>query len=308
MSVLGDIRKILFGAKAVASSAVNKTVETGREVGEDLVEKSNEIIGKASDAAGELYDKASDKAAELYHAAKDRVEDITDSIWETASKRTAAQEPIQTPPPPKDADEFVASTVFETPTDDSLHMKEDPLSPKPEAEQDIFTKTSEKVIDTASEVGNKFREKSAEFTEKLKDAAQDVGAKLAEKGSEAIDKAKEVGGQLKEKFDNLVEKASQEAEKDRLQQEAIKAAAAKQEAEWQKRAADKNDESTLGNMGSFFEKASRFADGDYHNTGNKKPLEDDPNVLELRPDPNYKKDKKDNADDLIDDAIIDEKG
>lgn len=310
MSVLGDFRKLLFGAKAVASSAANRAVEAGKEAGEGLVEKSSELIDKASEKAGELYEKASDKASELYTAAKDKVEDITDSIWDAASKRSAAQEPVQTPPLPKNADEFVASTILETPTDDSLELKEDPLSPKPvtEPEKNLFTETTEKVMDTASEMGNKLREKSAELGEKIKDVAQDVGAKLAEKGSEAIDKAKEVGGQLKEKFDSLVEKASQEAEKDKLEQEAIKAAAAQQEAEWQKRAADKTDESTLGNMGSFFEKASRFADGDYHNTGATKKTEDDPNVLELRPDPNFKKEKKGDAADSIDDAIIDDKG
>jgi len=58
-------------------------------------------------------------------------------------------------------------------------------------------------------------------------------------------------------------------------------------------------------MGSFFDKAQRYADGDYHDTGAKKPPVDDPNVLELKPDPNFKKEKKDSADDLIDDAIID---
>lgn len=302
MSVLGDIRKLLFGAKAVASSAANRAVETGKEVGENLVEKSNEFIEKAADSAGELYDKASDKATELYHAAKDKVDDITESIWETAGKQTKAEAPIQTPPPPKDADEFVASTVLENQPSETTGTTEVPIEPA--AEKDFFTMASEQLKETADEVSTKFQEKSAEFQEKLKDVAQDVGAKLAEKGSEALDKAKEVGGQLKEKFNNLVDKATQEAEKDRLEQEAIKAAAAQQEAEWQKRAADKNAESTLGGMDSFFEKASRFADGDYHNTGSKKPMEDDPNVLELKPDPNFKKEKK-AEDDQIDDAIID---
>lgn len=312
MSVLGDFRKLLFGAKAVAASAANKAVEAGKEAGEELVEKSNEFIEKASEKAGELYEKASGKADELYQAAKEKVDDITESIWKTAETNSETQAPVQTSPPPKDAGEFVASTILETPidetpADDSLEMKEDLAAPTPTPEKDFLTKTGERVLETASEVGSKFAEKSAELGEKVKEVAQTVGTKLAEKGSEAIDKAKEIGGQLKDKFDSLVEKAGQEAEKDRLEQEAIKAAAAQQEAEWQKRAADKNAESTLGGMDSFFEKASRFADGDYHNTGSKKPLEDDPNVLELRPDPDYKKEKKDNADDLIDDAIIDDK-
>lgn len=305
MSVLGDFKKLLFGAKAVASSAANKAVEAGKEAGEELIEKSNDFIEKAADKAGELYEKASGKADELYQAAKEKVDDITESIWKTAE--TNREEQPSTPPPPKDAETFVASTILETPTNDSFEMNEDPAAPtvEPAAEKDFLTKTGEKVMETASEVGNKFAEKSAELSEKVKEVAQNVGATIAEKGSEAIDKAKEIGGQLKDKFDSLVEKASQEAEKDRLEQEAIKAAAAQQEAEWQKRAADKDAGSTLGGMDSFFEKAKRFAEGDYHNTGAQSSVEDDPNVLELKPYPNFKKEKKDNAGDSIDDAIID---
>jgi len=305
MSVLGDLRKLLFGAKAVASSAANKAVEAGKEAGETIVEKSGEFLERAANTAGDLYVKATDKADDLYQAAKEKVEDITDSIWDTAAKNQRAEEPVQTPPPPKNADEFVASTVLENPVGDSLHMKEDPYNPQPEAESEPngFTKTGEKILDTAAEAGSKLREKTAELGGKLKDAAEDMGAKLAEKGSEAIDRARELGGQLKEKLDDLVDKASQEAEKDRQEQEAIKAAAAAQEAEWQKRAADKGAESTLGGMDSFFEKAKRYAEGDYHNTGATPTPADDPEVLELKPDPNFKKDKKE--DDLIDDAIID---
>jgi hypothetical protein len=313
MSVLGDFKKLLFGAKAVASSAANKAVETGKEVGEDLVDKSSDFIEKAADTAGELYDKASDKAAELYHAAKDKVDDITESIWETAGKQSKAQEPAQTPPLPNDVDEFVASTILENKSEEPAEI---PTEPEFKAEKDFFTTTSEKVKETAEEVSSKLQEKSAEFKEKLKDVAEDVGAKLAEKGSEAIDRAREVGGQLKGKFNSLVEKAQEEAEKDRLEKEAIKAAALQQEAEFKAKAADKSAGSTLGGMDSFFEKASRFADGDYHNTGGKKPTEDDPNVLELKPDPNFKKEKKEgkvpgmddldgDGDELIDDAIID---
>lgn len=308
--MLNDLKKLLFGAKAVATSAVNKTVETGKEVGEDLVEKSSEFIEKAADTAGELYDKASDRATELYHAAKDKVDDLTDSIWETAGKRSQAEETPKTPPVPQDADEFVASTVLED------KVVETPIAPEFKAEKDFFAEASEKVKDTAAEVSSKFQEKSAELKEKIKDVAEDVGAKLAEKGSEAIDKAREVGGQLKGKLDELVEKAQHEAEKDRVEKEAIKAAVTQQEAEFKAKAADKTAGSTLGGMDSFFEKANRYAEGDYHNTGAKTPTEDDSNILELKPDPNYKKEQKEgklpgmddldgDGDELIDDAIID---
>lgn len=313
--MLNDLKKMLFGAKAVASSAANKAVETGKEVGEDLVEKSNEFIEKAADKAGELYDKASDKASELYQAAKEKVDDITESIWETAGNKNKTEEPIKTTPPPAtDADAFVASTIFENQPTDESEKTDEPIESA--AEKDFFTTASENVKDTAEEVSSKFQEKSAEFKEKLKEVTEDLGAKLAEKGSEAIDKAKEIGANLKGKFDSLVEKAQQEAEKDKLEQEAIKAAAMQQEAEFKAKAADKTAGSTLGGFGDFFEKAQRFAEGDYHNTGTKKPVEDDPNVLELKPDPNFKKEKKEgkvpgmddldgDGDELIDDAIID---
>ncbi|MBK7870953.1 MAG: YtxH domain-containing protein [Saprospiraceae bacterium] len=86
MSILSDFRKLLFAKKAVAKSAVNKAVETGKEVGEEFVEKSGEFIEKASDRAGELYDQASEKASELYEKAKNKVDDFTDKFWNAAEK------------------------------------------------------------------------------------------------------------------------------------------------------------------------------------------------------------------------------
>lgn len=313
--MLNDFKKLLFGAKSVAKSATNKAVEAGKEVGEDLVEKSNEFIEKAADTAGEFYEKAAEKAGELYHAAKGKVEDITESIWETASKNMPASEST----PPKTAgttDDFVAS---------SIHAQTKAETPKDPLEgEDIFDAIQHEDSPTERQTTqtpptgtrSELEEKAAELKSKLKEVAEDVGAKLAEKGSELVDRAREASGQLKEKFDSLVDKAQQEAEKDRLEKEAIQREAERQRAEWQKRAANKSEESTLGNMGSFFEKAQRFAEGDYHNTGGQKPVEDDPNVLELKPDPNFKKDKKEgkvpgmddldgDGNELIDDAIID---
>ncbi len=306
--MLNDFKKLLFGAKSVAKSAANKAVETGKEVGEDLIEKSGEFIEKAAETAGDIYEKASEKASDLYLAAKDKVEDITESIWETASKDKPASEAAP-PKTPGTADDFVASSIQ---TETNTTAPKDPLEG-----EDIFDAIqNEQTTSTPIETRSELEEKTAELKSKLKAAAEDVGAKLAEKGSELVDRAREASGQFKEKFDDLLEKAQQEAEKDRLEKEAIQREAERERAEWQKRAADKSAESTLGGMGSFFEKAQRYAEGDYHNTGGQKPVEDDPNVLELKPDPNYKKEKKEgkvpgmddldgDGDELIDDAIID---
>lgn len=311
--MLNDFRKLLFGAKSVAKSAANKAVDAGKEAGEELVDKSGEFIEKAAETAGELYEKASDKANELYLAAKDKVDDITESIWETAGKQKPTTQPSSNVTPDS-ADDFIASSVSNeadtTPKKDPLLDRDEPFPEKEPLYQEETVQPDE--VEEPSE----FQKKTAELKSKLKEAAEDVGAKLAEKGSEAIDRARETGSKLKEKFDSLVDKAQEEAEKDRLEKEAIQREAERQRAEWQKRAADKSSESTLGGMGSFFEKAQRFAEGDYHNTGGKNPTDDDPNVLELKPDPNYKKDKKEgkvpgmddldgDGNELIDDAIID---
>ena len=69
---------------------------------------------------------------------------------------------------------------------------------------------------------------------------------------------------------------------------------------------DDSKESTLKGMDSFFDKASRFADGDYRNEGDVRiTRKDQPGQLKGGKTHGFE-DTDGDGDDVIDDAIIDE--
>ncbi len=48
MGILSDLKRVVFGAKAVAKSAAEKTVEASQEAGEAFIEKSGDLIEKVA--------------------------------------------------------------------------------------------------------------------------------------------------------------------------------------------------------------------------------------------------------------------
>lgn len=320
--MLNDLKKLLFGAKSVAKSAANKAKETGKEVGEDLIEKSGDFIEKASDKAGEYYDKASDKARDLYDKAKDEVDDFTDKFWKDTAEEAKAEDKKQPESNFTEASTSYGDSIFDELEDQT--GKKQPRSEMPEEEDkpdDFVSKTGERVLKTAEELGEKLREESSKAGEKFKEIAEDVGEKVLKTGGEAFDRAKEAGSKLwdkaSEKAKDLYDKAQTEAEKDALEEKIKEAEALRQRAEDQTKAADKSEGSTLGGFDSFFDKAKRFAEGDYHGTGSKKSETSD-DKLELTNLPDDQKPKKKSGtvpgfedldgdgDEIIDDAIIDD--
>ena len=48
MGFFNEMKKALFGAKSVAKSAAGKAVDAGKEAGEELRDKSEELFDKAN--------------------------------------------------------------------------------------------------------------------------------------------------------------------------------------------------------------------------------------------------------------------
>ena len=197
--------------------------------------------------------------------------------------------------------------------------EEETISEEPdEPADDFFSKTGERVMKSAEEVGDKLLDEGEKFSqkakeaagkagEKFKDVSEDVGEKLFEHGGKALDRAREEGSKMWKKASDWLEKTQEEADKEAAQEEKIRQEAEKREAEYKSKAADKDADSTLGGMDSFFEKAKRYAEGDYHGTGKS----------EISRDPEHKPKKKEgqipgfedrdgDGDELIDDAILDD--
>jgi hypothetical protein len=296
MSMLNDLKKVLFGAKSVARSAADKAVESGKEIGEELIEKSAEFIEKAADKTGEWYDKA-----------KTKTDEITEKIWDEINELSNKSATSDTQPPLSQQDD----SAFQS------GISDEPETTR-QATDDIFSQTGEQVRQTASDamdaaekIGGKVLEKSAELGDKLKGVAEDLGSKLFEKGGEAFDRAKEAGARLWEKTNDMIEKAQEAAEKDALEEMTKETEALQRQAEAKARAADKSADSTLGGFDSFFDKAERFAGGDYHDKSNS-------NQPELGRDPDFQAETRQSAvpgfedldgdgNEIIDDAILDDK-
>ncbi len=143
-------------------------------------------------------------------------------------------------------------------------------------------------------------------------AAKEQAGKL---GDEILDRAAKAGASLKGKTDAFIDHANREAEKMKLEDSIREAKAAAEQAEARARAFDgkegerKAGNSTLSGTDSFFDRADRFASGDYHNEGGKE--------VRVQDDPDYQPKKKSDliagfldtdgdGDSLIDDAIIEE--
>jgi ElaB/YqjD/DUF883 family membrane-anchored ribosome-binding protein len=190
---------------------------------------------------------------------------------------------------------------------------------------DFASKVGEKVMDAggealdkagdfASKVGEKVMDAGEKFTDKFGEVSEKVGEKLFEKGGEALDHAKDlaagIGSKIMAAKDDIMAKAQAEAEKSGETTGSLIDKAKELNQKLEDKISGNNTKfadkpldtggSEFAKHDSFWEKAERFAKGDYQMKGEEK--------LELRQlkdgDKPQNKDKK--TDDLIDDAIVEE--
>jgi hypothetical protein len=330
MGFMNDLKKILFGAKSAAGSAMEK----GKEAGEELVEKSGEFIDKTVDKVQEVGGKAMDKA-----------KDLTSDIWEEVERTVHGSEKKAPPAPEKSTEpEPVAEEIhFDTLEDDLAPDDAGGAAKEPGAIKAAADKIGQKIDElshrlaenesvqkageVAEDVGRKVLDTSEKVGKKVMEVSEDVGKELFEKGAQAKEVAEELGQELLEKakhfgksvFDKaneLVEKAQKEAEKESMDDLVSKMKQMNEDLESKikdKPAADIK-ESLLGKHDSFFDRASRYAEGNYQMEDKEGKTGD----MEIGKDPEYKgkpqnegtvpgfEDLDGDGDELIDDAIIDE--
>jgi len=324
--MLNDLKKLLFGAKSVAKSATNKAVEAGKEAGQEIMDKS-----------GDLLERASGKVEQIGAVVMDKAEDIGEKIWseteEFVAKARQYAESVTGGKPQEEATaEEQPAPMAETPPVNT--PPETPATPNV-AEQigekigetavnvgqkveGIAEQVGSKVLDTAENLGTKALEVSAQIGDKLKGVSENIGEAVIEKSGELYEKAKNFGENLLGKADELVEKAQRAAEAEaNLDDTTAKAQqlndllSSKVEESKPKGGPIDTKEGLLGKHDSFFDRAQRFADGDYHNEGGRNTR------LFTNPDDAQAKNKKggkaagfDDLDgdgnELIDDAIVED--
>ena len=315
MGLLGDFKRLLFGASSVAKSAADKGVEAGkqtaRQAGETLSNNADELFNEAKATAGDLSQKAAAGAGEAWAKTKDFVEDLGDKV----NEHPLGQQAMQTA-------ENVGKQVKE--------------AAKPMVD---------KAADLSEQVGKVVLEEGGKAAEKLGDVAENVGGAAMAAGGTLAGRLKNVANDLgakgKNVFDDAQRAASEEAAKakagtddvfDDIARQANSATAdmgdamddltAKANAMGNDAAAraDKLGTSELADKDDFFTKANRYAEGDYDmdgKIGGRPTHPPAPGTITIGENPDYVKpestgtiagfeDLDGDGDELIDDAILDD--
>jgi len=323
MGFLSEIKKVLFGAKAVTKSATGKAKDYGSEkagdflesaddmldsakdmtgdVGSSMMEKGGDFLGKAKDVAGDLTSSVSEKAGDFLSGAKDTAGKISDQLAENPAVQKAGN-----------VAENVGGKILET-----------------------GSNLAEKAGEIAENVGGKIIETGTPYVEKAGGVAENVGGVILDKGSDAISKAKDLGNSMMEKTNDLMEKANAEAAKESLDGQIDEAKSWSEKLEDHVKGDDVMnqkdpkigyedlDKSLLDDKDDFWSKAEKYADGDYSGSGKsntetpandifanteerQKQIEEAPEKEPFKGDIKGYTDNDGDGDPMIDDAIIDE--
>lgn len=333
MSIVNDLKKLFFGAKAVTKSAAEKTAEAGKEAGAELAEKTSEFLDtakqkaatageKIKDTASDFFDKAVDTAEDAGKSMKESAEDIFEQAREYIERKSqpageaqhigrdnaafsasSPQDEYTLPPdPPPGKVEQLGKTVLDTAEKVGAKVVEE------------GGEALEKVMDAAEKVGAKVLHASEGAGEKIMHAAEDIGGKILEKGGETLERAKSLGKQALDKAADLMEKAQEEAAKESMDETIRKAEDLGREAAskasgtgFSEKPVDTKD-SLFEKHESFFERAARFAEGDYRSKPNEPVISEDPNYQPHKQEGTVSGfiDMDGDGNEIIDDAIIDE--
>lgn len=343
MGILNDMKKLLFGAKSVAKSATNKVVESGKEAGSELRDKSEKLMKNAVDKAGDLGEDIKERAEDFFDIAKDKAEDAlekaagvggqirhkaeeytqkavdgAEALFEKATgESTPAEDELvpEQPPKPKVEPETLDFSSMETAAEPlDLIPDEVEEAPKTPKAPSSIEQLGDRVLDAGAKAGNKLLDKSGDLFDKLSEAGGKIGEQVAEKGGGLWEQAKSKTNELVEKAQEAAaqEKAEKESSMDSMLDKA-REMGEKIEARAKEKGRDFMDsledakKSTLEGTDSFFEKAKRFADGDYGNEGDIKITKSDaPKQIGKTGKTHGFEDLDGDGNDVIDDAIIEE--
>ncbi|PHI18458.1 hypothetical protein CEQ90_17745 [Lewinellaceae bacterium SD302] len=350
MSLFGDLKKIFFGAKSVAKHQAEQAGDAAKEkfneLSEDLGEKSEQLsaaakekLSEASAQAKDVFEDLSatgsalasegkkaldglgdkvfketeglvDKGAELRDRGTDWINERLGSLNTSGDNSTAEMEGSLTPDPetrsPKAGD-----------IDYEAGLVDDPGMSAMPKEPSAARQAMDGALDTAAQVGDSAKELTGDLLDKAAQAGLTAKEAAEKYTGKILDRAAEVGAGVKETTAEFIEKANNEAEAMKLE-EARKAAENSAALEEARNRAFNDEEhirntkdSLLDGTDSFFDRAEKFADGDYHREGSVRVVDNDsPTKVELtkkgKVDLTGFTDNDGDGDPLIDDAQLEE--
>jgi hypothetical protein len=285
MSSLDDLRKAFFGAKAVGQSAAEKLSEKSKEMLDEAADSLDALSENVSDMAATARDKAADWSFQAEEWLRRQAELSDKPAADTGSQPSAGAAAGFTGQPaagsssqPATAAAPKAPIDFEETADGAT------------AGRSTLAQSSNELLDKVAASGVKALESAQELGAKAMEASEKIGQKI-------FDKSLELGEMWGAKADEWIEKAEREAAEEAAKREQL----ARERAD---NAVRDSKSSLLDDKGGFFDKADRFARGDYHD-------------VSISKDPNYRRpadksgkvagldDHDGDGDSLIDDAVID---
>ena len=287
MSFFGEIKKLLFGVKAVGKSQGEKAIDYGKEAGGEILDKTGDIFGKAKDTATDFgssaFDQIKDSATDYGSTMLDKSEDLLgkakdiggDMLGKAGDALSGAKD--------------VAGNAY-----DSLAESEFVQSAGSTAENiggKILDKRSDlanKAGSVAEDVGGKLMDTGNELLGKGAELSENVGGKVMDAADAALERANEIGNDLLEKGDALSQKADAEAAKYNLDNNIDEASSLSDRLEAHVKGQDVMNQKDpkigydnlkgdlLDGKDDFFSKASKYADGNY--SGKETPSIDTPDA------------------------------
>jgi hypothetical protein len=257
MGIFNDIKKLIFGSKAVTKSTAKKTSKYIKEKGEHLHETSDELI---ENTKNDLNNKFDDIKTQTEEKSTQIIENIADKSKE----------------------------VINNITDSKVYKKS--------------TEAIEKVGDIIADTGEKFIDEAKDFidgpgkevADKFKDTSEVIGRKIIKGGSTIYDKATEITKNLGEKMDETIQKAEEYAKTKKEKAN---------DSEFADTPFDIKD-SELTDKDDFFDKADKYASGEYSDNPKARILEDKIESKKEMPDIDGFEDRDNDGNPLIDEADV----
>jgi gas vesicle protein len=264
-------------------SEIKKLLFAKKSVAKSAARKSKDyVVDKAEDleqSAKEFAKDAGSSVKEKTSGLRDSIMDTTGSIvdkgkeaWDDISEKVGESEIVKK-----------AADISENVGDKIL---------------DAGEKTVDYAKDISEKVGEQVLDKGEDFMEKAKDISESVGEKVLDVKDDLMEKARKMTADLGEKLDETIEKAEKMAEEE----------AATPKKDFADETLDTGD-SLLSGTDDFFEKAARFADGDYSSAlEGKTTIIESKEVIEKKPPAKAAgfEDLDGDGNEMIDDAIISE--
>ncbi|MEM0992009.1 MAG: hypothetical protein AAGI49_03190 [Bacteroidota bacterium] len=308
MGVFNELKKVLFGASSIAKHGAEKAGEAGKEAAEKVGENLEHIGDQVTQKTGEQLEKAQQFTEELGGKVMNTAETVGGEVLKKAGDFWEKTKTVA---------EDLGGEIIEK----SQMAKE--------AAKTMTQQAGEQVKSTAGQIGEKLDATSNKASNMANDII-DAAFQTEEKNLDAtVDSSSNASTSSSIADESIVEQAQKEvAEDDSIFEQLMNKAEDLSDRLKEKVGEDKPYEpeigynnakgSTLDGHDDFFERAKRFADGDYHNTGSTtKPSEDSTTIgdVEIRKNPDYKKavnegkvkgfeDLDGDGDEIIDDAII----